>query len=360
MDSEPNGSGEDGQAFETGIEIARETMTGDVRDLLLAEIKNAKRAGRPWPKLKEAEQLAIIDRCQHFADDLVARVSRIVAADGRMVINGEVDKVDIKDSKDGALLQARFVTHRSEGSLTALGMAVGKTVSMLIQDIQPFRGERAPASPDPDQPALDLTGTEVADDGMTINKGQSFELPPIADEKNHRVDVTCHLGGRCRIAAMQFGAHSLAMGVPVEGDLSAQHEDFSDANRVTSVIFTAPEASELTGVDFGLALLNHRGDATTHVQIHINYAAPTADGVGDGDPAPQPEDGGDTGGAAPQSGADGDTGPGHVNGSTNGHADEAAHAGEEEAGPTADLAGDPPPPTARGIRRAAGRRRTAH
>lgn len=75
--------------------------------------------------------------------------------------------------------------------------------------------------------------------------------------------------------------------------------------------------------------------------------------------APQPGPDGDAGETFgqeyPSGDADGDT-----DGPTNGHAAEASPAGEEEAGPTADLAGDPPPPTARGIRRAAGRRRTAH
>lgn len=353
MDNAPSNGDEGERDYSTGIEIARETMTGDVRDALLDQVKHAKLGGTPWAKMTEQQQRGLIDRFSTLADDVVARVARIVAADGRMVISGEVDKLDVKDGKDGALLQARFVCHRSEGSLTSLGMAVGKTVSMLIQDIQPFRGERAPARPDPDQPNLglagriDMTSAPKGDDGMTANAGEAFTLPPLIDE-TPRIELACEMGGRVRIAAVQFAAYALVMGVPVEGRVSAQFEDESASQRCTSVIFTAPMESELESVDFALSLLDDTGKATADVVVVIRYVREVAAGAADQDP--RPEDGGDTGEtfeAAPPFDQDRDTG--------------SAPAGEDDDGPTSSLAGPtPPPPAARGIKRARGRRPTQH
>jgi hypothetical protein len=361
MDQQPS-NGDDGRDYEIGIQIARETATGDVRDLLLREIKHAKLGAVPWAKMSEEQQRSTIDRCQQFADAMVSRVARIVAADGRMAIDGYVDATNIKDTKDGPVLRVAIHSARTERNMGALGMAVGGTVAILVQDIQPYRGERAPARPDPDQPNLDLAGridmtrAPKADDGMTANAGEPFSLPPLADE-TPRIELSCELGGKVRVAAVQFAAHSMAMGHPQEGNLSAQHEDEGDAKRVTAAIFTAPEASELDGVDFGLSLLDDTGKATADVVVVIRYVREVAAGAEE-QPVSPPSDDGDTGGTfdlgSPADGL-GDTG------STNGHADEAAPAGEEDAGPTSDLAGPTPPPAARGgIKRARGRRPTQH
>ena len=359
MDQEPSGS-EGDRDYETGIQIARETLTGDIRDALLKTFKNAKLQPLQWSKMTEGQQQGVIDLFSQVADTAVARCARIVAADGRLAIDGTVEKVDVKDGKHGSQLKVTVITDRTQQALMALGMAVGTNVGMLIQDVLPYRGERAPARPEPDQPNLDLAGridlkeAPKADDGMTANAGEPFEMPPLADE-TPRLELSCELGARVRIQAVQFAAHSLAIGIPPEGVVTANYEDPGDAKRCTSVIFTAPTESELDGVDFAVSLLDDTGKATADVLVVIRYAG---EAPADADPAPQPGPDGDVGetfGQYPHGDANGDAGH------TNGHADEVAQAGEEEAGPTADLAGpSPPPPAARGIRRGRGRRPTTH
>lgn len=359
MDHEPSNGEQGGGDYETGIQIARETLTGDIRDVILKEIKRAKSAGKPWPQMSQAEQQDAIDGAARVADAVVARCARIVAADGRLAIDGYVDATNVKDTKDGPVLRVAIHTARTERNMGALGMAVGGMVAVLVQDVQPYRGERAPARPDPDQPDLglvsriDLTDVPKADDGMTANAGEPFTMPPLADE-TPRLELSCELGARVRVTAVQFAAHSLAMGSPVEGALTANYEDGGDAKRCTSVIFSAPFESELDGVDFGVSLLDDTGKATADVLVVIRYVREVDQ---EGDPAPQPGPDGDAGETFGHEYPSGDA-DGGTDGPTNGHADEAALAGEEEDGPTSDLAG--PSPAARGIRRARGRRPTQH
>lgn len=135
------------------------TMTGDVRDLLLQEMRDTK-DHRPWTERSEDEQDAMIDRADRFACALVAKIVREVAILGRPSVTVQIKKWEVGDALK---IAAEGVV--SEENATTL-LHGGKIAHIVFGDIDDFRGERAEILPVRDQGALDL---EHDEDGVVFD-----------------------------------------------------------------------------------------------------------------------------------------------------------------------------------------------
>ncbi|WGM47689.1 hypothetical protein KOAAANKH_02571 [Brevundimonas sp. NIBR10] len=132
----------------TSIEdIETDTLVGDVKDLILQEMRDAK-DHRPWTERNEDDQDAMIDRADRFATSLVAKVVREIAIMGRPSVT-----VQIKEWKVGDALKIATEAIASEGNAMAL-LHGGKIAHLVFGDIAEFKGERAEIVAVPDQADL--------------------------------------------------------------------------------------------------------------------------------------------------------------------------------------------------------------
>lgn len=138
--------------------FVRETLTGDVRDFLLDHLRDSKKA-LPWPNLGEKQQAEVIESCTNAAEDLVKKIVNIVALDEAKSITASVEQFTVKGS-----IKIVLSAPTTDDNLRALGDSVGKAVNLIVSDIDPYTGERAPVVPVPDQHSLidnDADGEET-------------------------------------------------------------------------------------------------------------------------------------------------------------------------------------------------------
>lgn len=132
---------------EDPVDLALETLTGDIRDALLTHVRTMQ---DPWSKLSERKQQEKIDAVSSMARDLVRRCAHIVGAKGFEHLGITVGKFT---AKDGAL-KAEFETAQTHFSLVKLADMQNRRSLLVLVDPDDYHGEREPAKPDPDQPEL--------------------------------------------------------------------------------------------------------------------------------------------------------------------------------------------------------------
>ena len=136
---------EENQIGEKTLDLVRETLVGDLRDMGLGWIKTF----AAWKALPEAHQREIIESVSNQAQAVVDKVVRIIAADGRDPIMAELESVQIKD---GIKLVMKCLT--TEHNLLTLGTRTGQNVMLVVADADSYSGTRSDVHPDPDQRAL--------------------------------------------------------------------------------------------------------------------------------------------------------------------------------------------------------------
>lgn len=130
---------------EEALDLVRETLVGDLRDMGLGWIKTF----APWKALPEAQQKEIIESISNQAQAAVDKVVRIIAADGRDPIMAELESVQIKD---GIKLVMKCLT--TEHNLLMLGTRTGQSIMLVVADSDSYSGTRSDVHPDPDQRAM--------------------------------------------------------------------------------------------------------------------------------------------------------------------------------------------------------------
>lgn len=172
-----------------GVMMA-ETLRGDIRDRLLRVIQDM---AKPWAKMKEADQKRLADGVEALADDIIMDAIRIVHAEGSPHMPMIVGKVAFGKGVSVALMASRNDPERHR----LADLADGASVMLVMQDANKFRGERAPAQTDPDQPDLedDLdyaaakkaageTQEDGAPDAATSGDGKADRPPAAVGEQS--------------------------------------------------------------------------------------------------------------------------------------------------------------------------------
>lgn len=128
------------------IDLAADTLTGDIRDAILDW---RKAMGKPWAACNEDEQSDEIHRARDLAENLVKKACVIIASQGKKAMQGTLESVTVKDGIKAVIKLSKMDEQRH-----SLLDAQGHLISMVFADSQPFKGERAPAEPVPDQGTL--------------------------------------------------------------------------------------------------------------------------------------------------------------------------------------------------------------
>ena len=149
----------DTPATEATMTLARQTLTGDLRDAMLDALRNIPKS---WKRMTQDEQREWIDIITRRDDALTANAVNIIAADGREVVTVELEKVERRDT-----IRGTFSCHWRPETWIALGAAQGGTIQIIPASVDPYSGEQSPANPDPDQ--LSLIDFPVGDDEPFID-----------------------------------------------------------------------------------------------------------------------------------------------------------------------------------------------
>jgi hypothetical protein len=128
-------------------EVDASTLVGDLRDLILQEMRDAK-DGLPWTERPEKAQAEMIDRADRFARNLVARAVNLIATGNNPSVPVSVKQWTVSDE-----LKIQLSGAASHTSVTA--MIDGGTIGFLVfAPKEPFQGEREAIQPAKDQPDL--------------------------------------------------------------------------------------------------------------------------------------------------------------------------------------------------------------
>lgn len=133
------------------IDLASDTLRGDVRDALLSWVRNLP---KNWSAMSEVEQRNVAEAADRCARTLVKEACKLIAANERPCIVATL--VEYKE-KDGVEAKLKLP---SRGEVVAqLHEACGREVLVVTSGAEEFLGEAGPPEIDPDQPEIEL-GTE--------------------------------------------------------------------------------------------------------------------------------------------------------------------------------------------------------
>lgn len=158
-DTKAGDEGPDLDAIEiTDLQI--DTLSGDIRDALLMRVRTMK---RPWSMMTEAEQTDVANGLDLTARDLIARAVRLLSSweFPRAVVRLQDVKI-VGGEKAG--ITAKVECANISEYRDVLGEHAGQMMVLVAVDSDNFKGERAPAKIDPDQPSLPTGEEETGDD----------------------------------------------------------------------------------------------------------------------------------------------------------------------------------------------------
>lgn len=128
-------------------ELDTKTMRGDLRDMILQVLRQAK---KPWEKMSELEQRQVIGDVTFAANSMVSRMAHLVAAAGQPTLCASFKGLTFKDS----ICEVKMALSRFDEARHELVDAAGSTVLIVLPGVERFTGERKPAPVDRDQKPL--------------------------------------------------------------------------------------------------------------------------------------------------------------------------------------------------------------
>lgn len=120
--------------------IAAETLSGDIRDLILDEFRHFP---KPWQKMTEAEQERMIIRATDIAANLVTRAVDLIAHAGMPRVEIQTKKFSLEPE----LIRMTATTPATEETAIALIRHKGPMV-LVLADLAAFSGQREKAETD--------------------------------------------------------------------------------------------------------------------------------------------------------------------------------------------------------------------
>ena len=159
------------QAADQQARLAAETLSGDLRDVLLTHIRSME---TPWSKLSEREQQNRIHAIEKAAETMVRGAVRVVANHGFPHMIVQTGKWNVGDGVELKVSGQSTVENITKLAEHGMGAAV-----LVLCEVGEFFGQRSAAEADPDQPAMDLGADE---DGDSEEQGEGGEAAPAAAE----------------------------------------------------------------------------------------------------------------------------------------------------------------------------------
>lgn len=132
--------------LKSAVTLAKETLTGDLRDAALNWIRLLK---KPWPQLSEDEQRDVIASISRQATHAAAQAIEIIASHKPGSVSVHFKKFTADDG-----LKISLEATETEGNAVALLRLRGLRATISAADVSPFVGEKEPANPEPDQRAI--------------------------------------------------------------------------------------------------------------------------------------------------------------------------------------------------------------
>lgn len=129
---------------EQTIELAADTLSGDLRDAILQMFKDRQ---KPWEKMDEFERHCAVFAIEAMAMDVVGRACLMLAAGGRLTATATLETYQQTGREVVAKLELAAVPE----AVLALNKACGSSVQIVFVDAAPFKGARAPVKIEPDQ-----------------------------------------------------------------------------------------------------------------------------------------------------------------------------------------------------------------
>lgn len=125
-----------------------DTLSGDVRDMLLTHLRSAK---VPWAMLNEQEQADKIDACRRCGEDVVRQVVQAVVKAGFPSIVVSVGAIKIDKG-----VEIKLGASSSVDTITLLAEHGKGAAVLVLAEASDFYGERQPQKADKNQPDLPL------------------------------------------------------------------------------------------------------------------------------------------------------------------------------------------------------------
>jgi hypothetical protein len=163
------------------VDLAVETLSGDLADALLDRIKNLR---KPWQQCNQAEQRDLVTGMRGATEHLVTEAVRKIAAFGRRVIVVHVEKVDIKGG-----LKATITCQKTQQALLDLGMAEGNTALIVLADEEQFIGARTSETEATDPDQGDLLN-HIESEGGTVQESPEDNAEENDSEEDNDDDAT--------------------------------------------------------------------------------------------------------------------------------------------------------------------------
>ena len=177
----------DGMTEEREFHFDAGTLVGDLRDAMLAELKDVA-DGKPWNERPEVQQRAVIDRIHSAARGMVNKTVLLISDNGFKSLMGSLVQVAVKDGFKAVVEIPRGSEFRHE-----LVDRQGKEVVLVLADAEEYRGTRGAVPITPPAPLLDYAAdaARVADEAETPPEGwtpNNEGLPPDDTEEAPAAD----------------------------------------------------------------------------------------------------------------------------------------------------------------------------